>query len=129
MTTEKVTVDAGALREVLQALVSEGFAIRELQSTRSLHKMGHPNAIETLVEQFNAWTAAPAAHEAGVSDEEARQLAEKDYEFDQRNPLNKQQMNEVVAAAHIDFCLNKYPSFEAALLRHTERAHGIKETP
>jgi len=48
-----VSVDADALREVLQALIGPAHHIRELQATRSLHAMGYPNAIDTLVESFN----------------------------------------------------------------------------
>lgn len=48
-----VTVDAKSLREVLQALMGPGHLIGELQATRSLHKLGYPNPIETLIEQFN----------------------------------------------------------------------------
>lgn len=48
-----VTVDAAALREVLVALTGPGHLIRELQATMSLHELGHPNAIRTLVDQFN----------------------------------------------------------------------------
>lgn len=57
MPESTITVDAAALREVLQALIGPGHHIRELQATRSLHKLGHPNAIETLVEQYNEWVS------------------------------------------------------------------------
>lgn len=53
-----VAVDAVALRRVLEALVGPGHLIRELQATRSLHSLGHPNPIDTLLEQFNAWATA-----------------------------------------------------------------------
>lgn len=49
-----ITVDRKALYTVLQALVGPGHLIRELQFTRSLHKVGHPNPIEILIEQFQA---------------------------------------------------------------------------
>lgn len=52
MAEELVLVDAKALREVLQALASPGHMMRELQATRSLHKLGHPNPIDTLLEQL-----------------------------------------------------------------------------
>lgn len=58
-----ITVDAAALRQVLQALVGPAHYIRELQTTRSLHALGHPNPIETLVEQFNTWAATQAQEE------------------------------------------------------------------
>lgn len=49
-----VTVDGQALRQVLVALVGQPHHIRELQATRSLHKLGYPNPIDILIEQFNA---------------------------------------------------------------------------
>lgn len=49
-----VTVDGQALRQVLVALVGQPHHIRELQATRSLHKLGYPNPIDVLIEQFNA---------------------------------------------------------------------------
>jgi hypothetical protein len=73
MTTDKtktavrtVEVDADALYQVLQALVGPGHHIRELQFTRSLHKLGHPNAIETLIEGYTAALAAPKPAAAPV---------------------------------------------------------------
>jgi len=51
---ELVAVDAEALGQLLQALVGEGHLVRELQTTRGLHKLGHPNPIETLIEQVNS---------------------------------------------------------------------------
>lgn len=52
-----ITVDASALRQVLAALIGPAHLIRELQATRSLHKLGHPNPIDILLEQFNAQAA------------------------------------------------------------------------
>lgn len=57
---EKVAVDADALYEVLQALVGPPHLIRELQALRNLHKHGFPNAIERLVEQYEARDKYPA---------------------------------------------------------------------
>lgn len=54
MTKKTVTVDADALYKILQALVGPGHLIRELQFTRSLHKMGHPNPIDILIEEYEA---------------------------------------------------------------------------
>lgn len=53
MTNRTIAVDADALRDVLSALVGPAHHIRELQATRSLHALGHPNPIEKLLEQFN----------------------------------------------------------------------------
>lgn len=61
--TKTITVNADALYEVLQALVGPGHHIRELQATRSLHKLGHPNPIDTLIEDYEASRAAPTAAE------------------------------------------------------------------
>lgn len=58
--TKLISVDVTALAQVLQALTGPGHLIRELQATRSLHKMGHPNPIETLLEQVDAWARADA---------------------------------------------------------------------
>lgn len=63
-----VTVSADALHQVLQALVGPGHLIRELQATRSLHKLGHPNAIETLIETYQAALAKPAKAPNGDED-------------------------------------------------------------
>ena len=40
--------------------------------------------------------------------------------------LTDEQMQDVVREAHIAFCLDKFPTFEEALIRKTEAAHGIK---
>lgn len=48
----KVNVSYSALREVLNALVGPPHYIRELQVTRGLP--GHTNAIDLLIEEFNA---------------------------------------------------------------------------
>jgi hypothetical protein len=44
-------------------------------------------------------------------------------------PLDFKQSQIVASAAHIDYCLNKHSSYEMALIRGTERAHGIEEKP
>jgi hypothetical protein len=44
-----------------------------------------------------------------------------------RKPLDFKQSQIVASAAHIDYCLNKHSSYEMALIRGTERAHGIAE--
>lgn len=49
-----VLVDGLALRQILVALNGPAHHIGELQATRSLHRLGHANAIETLMEQFNS---------------------------------------------------------------------------
>lgn len=64
MTSATITVDRKALHTVLQALVGPGHLIRELQHTRSLHKMGHPNPIDTLIEQYEAGGLLPEASPA-----------------------------------------------------------------
>lgn len=43
-----------------------------------------------------------------------------------RKPLDMHQMAKAVREAHVEFCLDKYPSFEHALIRNTEAAHGIQ---
>lgn len=52
--TTKVSVSADALYQVLQALTGPGHLIREIQYSRGLHALGHPNPIDTLIEEFNA---------------------------------------------------------------------------
>lgn len=49
----RVTVDEAPLRELLTALSGLAHHIREIMATRSLHALGHPNCIDTLIEQFN----------------------------------------------------------------------------
>jgi hypothetical protein len=53
-----VAVDAKALRQLLEAVTGPGHHIRELQATRSLHALGHPNPIDTLIDSYNAAVAA-----------------------------------------------------------------------
>jgi hypothetical protein len=53
-----VSVDAKALRQLLEAVSGPGHHIRELQATRSLHTLGYPNPIDTLIDGFNAAIAA-----------------------------------------------------------------------
>jgi hypothetical protein len=50
----QIIVDAVALRQVLEAITGPSHHIRELQATRSLHALGHPNPIDTLIDSFNA---------------------------------------------------------------------------
>jgi hypothetical protein len=58
-----ITVDADALRQVLQALIGPSHHIRELQATRSLHKLGHPNPIDILIENYEAAIAKQTGSE------------------------------------------------------------------
>lgn len=60
---EKLTVDAAALIQVLNALQGPGHHIRELQATRSLHAMGpeYANPIETLLAEVREQLAAHGA--------------------------------------------------------------------
>jgi hypothetical protein len=52
---DKVTVDAGALRQVLQALTGPGHLIRELQVTRGMPGSDpSDNPIDQLTIEFNA---------------------------------------------------------------------------
>ncbi len=60
--SQNITVSRDALYQVLRALIGQPYLLGELRATRSLHKLGHPNPIETLIEQFNA--CAPTAQEA-----------------------------------------------------------------
>ena len=53
-----ISVDVIALSQLLQALAGPEHLIRELQATRSMHRLGHPNPIETLLDQVIAWGAA-----------------------------------------------------------------------
>lgn len=52
-----ISVDVIALSQLLQALVGPEHLVRELQATRSLHRLGHPNPIETLLDQVITWGA------------------------------------------------------------------------
>lgn len=60
-----VTVDADALRQVLQALNGPGHLISELQVTRAMHQKGliDDNPIEVLIAQYNAAAQSCAAKE------------------------------------------------------------------
>lgn len=42
-------------------------------------------------------------------------------------PLTDRQIQDAVRDAHIAFCLDKYATFEVALIRKAETAHDIKE--
>lgn len=70
--TSTITVSRDALYKVLHALVGPAHNIRELQATRILHELGHPNPIDILIEQFKAG-GAPAPKPD--SSEDARKLA------------------------------------------------------
>ena len=52
--TSTITVSRDALYKVLCALTGPAYYIRELQVTRSLHELGHPNPIDTLIEEYKA---------------------------------------------------------------------------
>lgn len=43
----------------------------------------------------------------------------------ERKPLTLGQIGDAVRAAHIAFCLDKFPTFEHAIVHFTEQAHGI----
>ena len=45
----------------------------------------------------------------------------------QRKPLSNEQIGQAARDAHIAFCLNKHQTYEHALTRAIEAAHGIKE--
>lgn len=45
----------------------------------------------------------------------------------QRKPLTNEQIGKASRDAHIAFCLNKHQTYEHALTRAVEAAHGIKE--
>jgi hypothetical protein len=53
-----ISVDKRALRQLLEAVTGPGHHIRELQATRSLHALGYPNPIDTLIDSYNAAIAA-----------------------------------------------------------------------
>lgn len=70
MSIDRITVNAAALRTLLQALNGPQHHILELMHTKSLHNLGHPNPIVILTEEFNApvpavQQAAPVAYELG----------------------------------------------------------------
>jgi len=77
MSEPTIAVDADALRQVLQALIGPPHHARELQATRSLHKLGHANPIETLVEQYQAWCDLPDEARAQPAQVEAVPQCEK----------------------------------------------------
>lgn len=51
-TPKMISVDADALRQLLDALSGPGHHIRELQATRNFP----PNPINTLIDQYQAWS-------------------------------------------------------------------------
>lgn len=56
----KVPLTAKHVQALLEALVGPGYRIRELQATRSLHKLDpvkYANPIEILLDEYNAWIA------------------------------------------------------------------------
>lgn len=73
-----VTVDGQALRQVLVALVGQPHHIRELQATRSLHKLGYPNPIDILIEQFNAAVGPQAPKPSPAAQGDALTQAARD---------------------------------------------------
>lgn len=69
----KIQVDADALRQVLQALIGGGVAIREIMATRNLPgKMGDRNPINILVADFNAYAESTRTKTEGDSDESSQ---------------------------------------------------------
>lgn len=50
---QMIAVDGAALRQILIALVGPPHLVRELQATRSLHALGHPNPIDIILADFN----------------------------------------------------------------------------
>ncbi|MFM9928167.1 hypothetical protein VLK31_34715 [Variovorax sp. H27-G14] len=106
---ERVSVNADALRQVLQALVGPGHYIRELQFTRSLHKLGHPNAINTLLEDYEA---AALRAQAVEGEQSAPAVAVVDLPAGQK--LYKAFINN-----HPTMHSNRFPSW--AQLTETER--------
>ena len=63
---EQITVNAKALKEVLEALNGPGHYIRELQATRSLP--GNNNPLNILMEEYNT---AVNAYNAKMIDEDS----------------------------------------------------------
>jgi hypothetical protein len=56
----KVPLTAKHVQTLLEALVGPDYRIRELQATRSLHKLDpvkYANPIEILLDEYNAWIA------------------------------------------------------------------------
>ena len=49
------------------------------------------------------------------------------YVAPQRKPLSDEEIGQAVRDAHIAFCLDKHQTYEHALTRAIEAAHGIKE--
>lgn len=77
MADRTIAVNADALHQVLQALIGPGHLIRELQFTRSLHKLGHLNAIETLIEDYKRAASPavqPAAERGNLTEEQRTDL-------------------------------------------------------
>lgn len=70
---ELIAVDVNALRQVVLALVGPAHQVRELQATRSLQLLGHPNPIDTLCEQLEAWRPS-AGGAVQMSDSERAEL-------------------------------------------------------
>lgn len=56
-----VTVDAKALRQVLQALIGPPHHVRELQATRTPESLFPENPINVLVDQYNSQMSGSAA--------------------------------------------------------------------
>lgn len=62
---DRVTVNAKALHEVLTALISGGYLIKELQVTREPKELFADNPINILVDEYNKAAALPVAAGAG----------------------------------------------------------------
>jgi len=70
-----------------------------------------------------------AVYDRDVWDRARARPAEPGSALDKLKPLDFQRVQQIVAEAHIAFCLDKFDSYEVALIRGTERAHGIEDKP
>lgn len=74
MSKPKILVDSDSLFTILDAVRpgAPGHYLRELQATMSLSmKMGHPNAINTLIDCYNDWTQRGGPDESQAKPTEA----------------------------------------------------------
>ena len=74
MSKPKILVDSDSLFTILDAILpgAPGHYLRELQATMSLSmKMGHPNAINTLIDCYNDWARRGRPDESQAKPTEA----------------------------------------------------------
>ena len=117
-----------ALRMALEALEADPL---EMVADVDGHMVFLKDKAITAIKKSLAQTQEPVAWEQFYPDIGKPQIAFNaeviGYVAPQRKPLSDEEIGQAVRDAHIAFCLDKHQTYEHALTRAIEAAHGIKE--